>query len=208
MTRSTALFVVLAAVLCIGSPSWADDAPAAAQTEPAPATAPAPVASPTSAAAPAAPVHFDAEAATAAYLAQLSPEARAKSDAYFEGGYWMILWDFLIGLVVAWIFLGTGLSAKIRDWAERVTRFRFLQTALYSIGYILISSLILLPWGAYEGYFREHKYGMSNQDMTAWLTEQGKGLAIGLVFGSLLIAALYAVVRKIRVPGGSGARWF
>ena len=34
---------------------------------------------------------FSAEAATNAYLAQIPAAARARSDAYFEGGYWLIL---------------------------------------------------------------------------------------------------------------------
>jgi STE24 endopeptidase len=140
--------------------------------------------------------HFDPDATTAAYLAQLSPAARAKSDAYFEGGYWLILWDFLAGAVVAWLFLGTRLSTGIRDWAERTTRLRWLQTALFSAVYILISSVVLLPWNAYEGYFREHQYGMSNQDLGAWLLEQAKTLAIGLLFGTLALVAIYAVLRK------------
>ncbi|MEO8197352.1 MAG: M48 family metallopeptidase [Thermoanaerobaculia bacterium] len=143
-----------------------------------------------------APASFDAEAATAAYLAQLSPAARAKSDAYFEGGYWLLLWDFLAGLGVAWIFLGTRTSARIRDWAERTSRFRFVQTALFSLAYIAGSTLLLLPWSAYEGYFREHQYGMSNQDLGAWLGDQAKGLAIGLILGTFAITAIYAVLRR------------
>jgi len=145
---------------------------------------------------PAAAAHFDADAATEAYIAQLSPEARAKSDRYFEGGYWLLFWDFVAGLIVAWLFLGTGLSVKIRNWAERATRARFLQSSLYALAYIAISSLVLLPWSAYEGYFREHKYGMSNHTPATWLIDQAKGLGIGLVFGTLTIAAVYAVVRK------------
>jgi hypothetical protein len=35
--------------------------------------------------------HFDPEAATNAYLAEIPAAARARSDAYFEGGYWLIL---------------------------------------------------------------------------------------------------------------------
>jgi STE24 endopeptidase len=46
-------------------------------------------------------VHFDADAATAAYLATMTPAARARSDAYFEGGYWLMLWDFLFGILLA-----------------------------------------------------------------------------------------------------------
>ena len=174
----TTLLVTLVAILSCGAASATDT--------PNPGTA-----APQSAAA-----HFDPDAATAAYLAALSPEARAKSDAYFEGGYWLILWDLVAGLVVAWLFLGTGLSARMRDWVERVTRFRWLQTALYSLQYVVIAGVVMLPWSAYQGYFREHQYGMSNQTLGAWLGDQAKGLAIGLVLGTLAITAIYAVLRK------------
>ena len=70
----------------------------------------------------AAPAPFDVEAATEAYLSRLSPEEKARSDASFEGGYWLQLWGFLYSLGVAWLLLGTGLSAKMRDLAERITR--------------------------------------------------------------------------------------
>ena len=43
----------------------------------------------------------DALAATRAFMNRLQGEARAKSDAYMEGGYWLLLWDLLYGLVVA-----------------------------------------------------------------------------------------------------------
>src|ERR1700739_2220370 len=65
--------------------------------------------------------HFDPQAATDAYLAEIPAHARARSDAYFEGGYWLILWDFLYGVVVALLLLNLRWSAKMRDLAERVT---------------------------------------------------------------------------------------
>ena len=49
--------------------------------------------------------NFNADTATDAYLALIPPEAKAKSDAYFEGGYWMILWDFVYGAVVLLLVL-------------------------------------------------------------------------------------------------------
>ena len=139
---------------------------------------------------------FDAEAATEAYLARMSPEARARSDAYFEGGYWLQLWGFLYGLLVAWILLGTGLSARMRDRAERATRFKFLQTFLYAAQYIVGVALLSFPWAVYTGFFREHKYGLSTQTFGAWLTDEAKGLGVGLVLGGLTLSALYAVLRK------------
>ena len=181
MNRSTVALLALASVIFVAAPAHAADAPQALLE----ATTSSP-----------APQSFDVEAATAGYLARLSPEARQRSDAYFEGGYWLILWDFLVGLLVAWLFLGTRLSARIRDRAERLTRFRWLQTALYSLAYIAISAVVLLPWSAYQGYFREHQYGMSNHTLAGWLGDQAKGLAIGLVLGTLVITAIYAVLRK------------
>jgi STE24 endopeptidase len=61
---------------------------------------------------------------------------------------------------------------------------------------VLVTGLTL-PWSAYEGFVREHQYGMSNQTLLAWLTDQHKGLAISLVLVPPALAVLYAVVRKV-----------
>ncbi|HEV2332671.1 MAG TPA: M48 family metallopeptidase [Gammaproteobacteria bacterium] len=140
--------------------------------------------------------HFDADAATQAWLDTLSPAARAKSDAYFEGGYWLILWDFLVGLLVAWLLLGNGLSTRLRDFNERLVRFKWLQTAFYAIEYIVFTTVVTLPWTLYEGYFREHQYGMSNQDLGAFIGDQAKGLILSLILGTVAFVVIYAVVRK------------
>ena len=142
-------------------------------------------------------VHFDAEAATAAYLATMTPAARARSDAYFEGGYWLTLWDFLFGLLLAWALLGWRFSARMRDFATRLTRFRWAQTALYAIQYFILTTVLTLPWAAYEGYVRERQYGMSNQGLLDWLGDEAKGLVITLIFGTLAAVAIYAVIRKL-----------
>jgi STE24 endopeptidase len=69
---------------------------------------------------------FDALKATNAYLAQIHGAARARSDAYFEGGYVLTLVDAVYAVIVSAIVLWLGLSARIRDFAARLTRFRFL----------------------------------------------------------------------------------
>jgi STE24 endopeptidase len=99
--------------------------------------------------------HFSAEAATNAYLAQIPPAARARSDAYFEGGYWLLLWDFLMSAVIYWLLLKFGWSAKMRDMAERLTWFKPLQTFIYWLQFMIITSILGFPLAAYEGYFRE-----------------------------------------------------
>ncbi len=83
---------------------------------------------------------FDIEAASRAYLDTLSGAARAKSDAYFEGGYWIILWDALVAVASYLVMLMFGWSAKWRGWAEQVARWKFVQALIYSVPFILVST--------------------------------------------------------------------
>jgi STE24 endopeptidase len=169
-------------------------APAAAQSG-APADRPDRVVPTTQAAAPA-PARFDVEASTQAYLSQIPPDARTRSDAYFEGGYWLTLWDFLYGAAVLLALLLTGLSVRMRALAERVTRFRPLQTMLYWVQYLVITSVLGFPLSYYEGFVREHQYGLATQSFGLWLGDQMKALLLGAVFGAIVVSLLVGVVRR------------
>ena len=145
---------------------------------------------------------FDVEVATRAYLDTLQGAARAKSDAYFEGGYWMPLWGALVSIVAYWLMLRFGWSAKWSCWAGRVTKRRWLQPALYAVPFTLAGAALTLPWTIYVAFYREHQYGMSNQTFLEWLKEWGIMLGVGLVIGAIFFVILYAVIRK------SPRRWW
>ena len=148
------------------------------------------------AAAASAPAGFDVEAATRAYLDTLTGAARERSDDYFEGGYWLALWGALVGVLASWIMLRFGWSAAWSRWAARIGRRRWLQPALYAVPFVLISTLIVLPWTVYTGYFREKQYGLMNLSLGGWLGEQAIGLAIGIVTTAIMFAIVWAVIRK------------
>jgi STE24 endopeptidase len=141
--------------------------------------------------------HFNVEAATNAYLAQIPASARARSDAYFEGGYWLLLWDFLMAVAIYSAILFFGWSAKMRDFAERLLRFQFLQDLVYWAQFLLLTTILGAPLGIYEGYFREHKYGLATQTFGPWLSDQLKDLLVGLILNGLLVAVLFWIVRKL-----------
>src|SRR5260370_2983799 len=145
-----------------------------------------------------APSHFDAAAATNAYLAQIPADKTARSDAYFEGGYWMILWDFLYGVAVALLWLNLRWSARVRDLAERVTRFKPVHTFVYWIQYLVLTTILVFPLTVYEEYFREHKYGLATQTLGPWMGDQLKNLGVNLVLGGLLAMLLFGVVRRLQ----------
>jgi STE24 endopeptidase len=141
--------------------------------------------------------HFDATAATNAYLAQIPADKTARSDAYFEGGYWLILWDFLYGVVVALLLLNLRWSAHMRDLSERVTRFKPVHTFVYWLQYLVLTSILFFPGSVYEDYFREHKYGLATQTFGPWMGDQLKGLAVNALLGGLLVMMLFGIVRRL-----------
>jgi STE24 endopeptidase len=141
--------------------------------------------------------HFNAQAATEAYLAQIPPAATARSDAYFEGGYWLILWDFLYAIAISIVLLTFRWSAGMRDRAERLTRFKPLQTLLYWLQYLVITSVLGFPLAVYEGFFREHQYGLATQTFGPWMGDQLKGLLVNAVLGGLVAMMLFGVVRRL-----------
>lgn len=144
---------------------------------------------------------FDPQAATQAYLATLKGAARAKSDAYFEGGYWLILWGALVATAGELIQLHFGLARRWRDWAERIAP-RWLAPALFTVPYVIVGTLIVLPWTIYTGFVREKQYDLMNQSFGDWLLDQGKSLAIGVVFSAIVFTIVLAVIRS------SPKRWW
>ena len=181
--------IVVALVFCAGIRGVsAQPAPAAAARMPSVIVVP-PEAQPSP--------HFNPQAATDAYIAQIPPAATARSDAYFEGGYWLILWDFLYVIAVSLILLNFRWSAAMRDRAERLTRFKPLQTLLYWLQYLVVTTLLGFPLAIYEGFFREHKYGLATQSFGPWMGDQVKGLLVNAVLGGIIVILLFGVVRRL-----------
>ncbi|MGB6158670.1 MAG: M48 family metallopeptidase [Acidobacteriaceae bacterium] len=141
--------------------------------------------------------HFDPDAATEAYMAMIPPAAKARSDAYFEGGYWLILWDFLYASALMLLLLNLRWSAKMRDLAARITRFRWLQTLLYWVQYLVVITLLGFPLEFYESYVREHKYGLATQTFGPWMGDELKAFLVSLVLGAIAVFILFAIVRKL-----------
>ncbi len=141
---------------------------------------------------------FDAAKATDTYLARVSGAARDRSDAYFTGGYWLQLVDLIYALAVAGLLLSLQISIRISDWAEERTHSRTYQVMLYVAVYVPIIAAATFPLTVYEGFFREHSYGLSNQSFWQWLGDFGIQFALTFVAAVLLVPVLYAAIRRAR----------
>src|SRR5258706_14936274 len=99
--------------------------------------------------------HFDVDAATDAYLAQIQASARSRSDAYFEGGYWLILWDFLYGSALYVFLLHFGGPAAMRNFVEPVTGFKPLQPFIYWTEFLMSPPILWVQLGSAGACFSD-----------------------------------------------------
>jgi STE24 endopeptidase len=145
---------------------------------------------------------FDVDKATEAYLNLLSPEQRALSDEYFEGGYWLQLWELLWTVGACALLLLGGVSQRIRDWSQGLSRRSWVSTPVYVALFLIALFLLDLPISIYSGFIREHHYALSEQSFAGWARDRLVGLGVGIVFGSAVLTAIYAAVRR------TGGQWW
>ena len=126
----------------------------------------------------------------------VSGAARAKSDAYFEGGYWLILWSFVVTAVIVLLLMRSGWAAKLSARTRTMAGNRpWLHSMLAAFALIGLITVLQFPWDAYVTYFREHQYGMSNQSFGQWFGDWAKNAVISLIVFTLLAAGMLRLIR-------------
>jgi STE24 endopeptidase len=140
---------------------------------------------------------FDPGAATAAYMATLSPAAHAKATAYTHGGEWLLLWSCVVTVAAAWLVLRSGILRRLRDRLDP-NGDRPKRTVLaIAASFVLLDALIELPWNIYTGWWRERSYQLSSESIGTWFGDAAKALPISLVITSLFLLALYTLIRRV-----------
>jgi STE24 endopeptidase len=138
---------------------------------------------------------FDPVAATAAYLAQLSPEEHARATAYTQGGHWLLLWGFVVSLVAALIIVRLGVLDRISGSIQKDKARPWLTTLVCVIVFTIVDWVLELPWSVYTSWWRETQYGLTSQSFIGWFDENAIGLGIGIVGGAIFFSLLYALIR-------------
>src|ERR1700679_3413460 len=109
--------------------------------------------------------------------------------------------DFFYGIFVLWVILYWRFGPQFRDWAQSVSRNRFLQAAIFAPLLLLTMAVLGLPSDIYENSV-ERKYGLSIQSWGSWFWDWTKGQFLGILLGIILVSILYAVIRS------SPRRWW
>jgi STE24 endopeptidase len=119
--------------------------------------------------------------------------SRAQTALHFGDVAWTIL--------ILWLLIRSGLGTRIAGWASSITTKAWLQGFLVAPVWLLLLSLIGLPISAIS-HTVQVRFGLSVQHWGSWLRDWGVATLLSLVFGSIVLAVLYALMRH------SPKRWW
>ena len=130
------------------------------------------------------------------------PEVSAKALSRHRSGMWLLAGFYLWNLLFPAVFLFSGLSARMRSWADQTGRRWYFTFALYGIAFAVAYYLASLPLYYLLGYVQPHRYDLSTQTQMGWLRHYFKSAAVMLVTGLAVGWVPFLLVRR------SPRRWW
>jgi STE24 endopeptidase len=124
----------------------------------------------------------------------LNPERQETAREYARIRRRLMVVDLLFGVVYSLIWIFSGLSPWLRDQIEQITSATWLSVPLFAIGFGLPYFLLSAPLSYYSGFVLPHRYGQSNQTLSAWLIDQLKALVLSGVLGLLILEVIYLLL--------------
>jgi STE24 endopeptidase len=86
------------------------------------------------------------------------------------------------------------LGAALSQWVPEALN-DTVMVMVVTMVVMLILHLVELPFAYYQGHLLEHRYGLSTQSTGHWLSDQAKGVALGL---ALAVAGTFVVFYTLR----------
>ena len=143
---------------------------------------------------------FDPQAATAAYIDALGPEALAKAAAYTVGSHWLLLGNLVIAALVTWVLVRSRVLDRVE--ARLARRGPGARVFVVALACFFASALLTLPWTLYESWWRERDYGRTGQALGDFLGQGMLAIVLSSVLSALFFVGLYALIRH------TGRRWW
>jgi Zn-dependent protease with chaperone function len=131
----------------------------------------------------------------------LPPEKYEKAIAYSRAQYRLHFAGAAYSLLLLLIILSLRIAPAFRDWAERLSRRRFIQALIFVPLLLLTFDILKLPLDAYQ-HRLSRQYDMSVQGWGSWFWDWSKSELIQFFIASVLAYILYGVIRR------SPRRWW
>ena len=102
----------------------------------------------------------------------------------------------LLGLAVS------GLSHRLRELAAAISQWvpeaanDMVMVALVTFMLMLILAVVELPFAYYHGYLLEHRYSLSTQSRGHWISDQVKGVLLGMALAIIGAFVVYGALGR------------
>ena len=130
------------------------------------------------------------------------PEPTEQAKAYHRSGSVLWVLNSVWALALPALLLWTGFSARMRNWARFAARKWFFVVAIYWVLFTIVTTALDLPRVYYEQFIRQHAYGLSNQTLGKWASDQFANLAVTVIIGALFLWVPYLLLKR------SPRRWW
>ena len=141
---------------------------------------------------------FDIEQATKTYMATLPQDVVTRSTGYTNGGHWVLLFDFIIGLLACYLIVRSGYLQKIALRIDSKRPRPVLKSFIIPLVFLFIQTIITLPWNIFTSYHREHFYGLSKQPFGDWFGQFALSVLISNFVLAIAFIGVYALLRKLK----------
>ncbi|HEX5236429.1 MAG TPA: M48 family metallopeptidase [Silvibacterium sp.] len=131
----------------------------------------------------------------------LPPDKLAKAVALYHARTWAYFGDVAWTVVALWVLIRLRAGAAIRDLAARGSRRLWVQGIIAAPIWVLILIALGLPVALLMQHV-DLVYGISVEPWSMWWADFGKSSGLTLVFGTIALSVLYALMRR------SQARWW
>jgi len=131
-----------------------------------------------------------------------------KAKAYHRGKRFYFYLTLLLDTGLLLFFQFSGLSVALRKIAADFFANIWLLNAAYLGLFCLGAYLIHLPLSFFIDYSWEHRFGLSNQRITAWLWDDIKKALLSLIIILLFVEVLYFILRVFPQHWWIGAALF
>ncbi len=131
----------------------------------------------------------------------LSPEKYEKAVVYSRTQYRLHFLGVAYSLLVLLVILALRIAPLFRDWAERLSRRRFIQAIVFVPLLLFAFEALKFPLDAYRHHLAVH-YEISVQGWGSWFWDWTKGKLVQFIVASILAYILYGVIRR------SPRRWW
>lgn len=126
---------------------------------------------------------------------KLDPERQVQAKRYARINRRLMLFDLLLGLAYILAWLVFGWSHSLREILSGFIDQEWLLVAAYALVFGGIYYLLNLPLSYYSGFVLPHRFGLSNQTPSGWVSDQVKGTLAGGVVGLIVLQVIYLVLR-------------